>query len=289
MATSRIKKQGIKGEDPETTPEPKGLMKAGSGKITHITSEDFINALNNAVTNVTAIFQLRDQLQTEVAAFKDELEIGREMKLEQSKLETLKREQEEFQYDFQIGKTRLDHELNETEEAHKEKLDRQQEEQKSKLKSETEGHTLKLKLEKEEQERALKREKEDWEREKAQLALEKKAFEESRKALEADRTALRGVLIQELNKDNAHAIEILKLNHQKEVELFNGEIKLERANLSKFETMLKEARVQIEKLSNQLTELSKDALASASTSSVASKLKEIISQMPIGGSTTRVS
>lgn len=245
-------------------------------KATPITPEEFIGNLNNAVSNVTAIFQLREQLLAEVGLLKEELAIGREMKLEKAKLESLKREQDEFLYEFQINQSRLERELKEKEEEHK-----------VCLKAEADAQVLKLKLDREEQTRLLKREREDWEREKAQLALEKESFAKQQKAFESERTALRAKLTEELNRDNAHAVELLKLNHQKDIEVLNGELRLEKANFQKFEIMLKEAREQIEKLSNQLTVLSKDALASASTASVASKLKDIIGQLPLGQ--TRVS
>lgn len=285
MAAPRSKKSIVQKElEMECDAVPKELPPSSrplSTKQNPVTTDEFIGALNNAVSNITAVFQLRDQLQWEVATLKDELTIGKEIRLEKDRLETIKREEDEFLYEFQIKKTRMERGLNEDEERHEEGLAQQVEEQRASLKMEADAQVLKFKLEKEDQTRILKREREDWEREKSQWITEKAAFDAKKELLEDERTTLREKLAMELNRDNAHAIEVLKLNHQKDIELLKGELNLEQAHRSKFETMLKEAKDQIEKLGDQLSTLSREALASASSASVASKLKDIVGQMPM--------
>lgn len=288
MAAPRSKKSIVQKEDevecdatPKASPAPSRPL---STKQNPVTTDEFIGALNNAVSNITAVFQLRDQLQWEVAALKDELAIGKEIRLEKDRLETVKREEDEFLYEFQIKKTRMERDLKEDETRREEGLAQQAEEQRTSLKMEADAQALKLKLEKDDQVRILKREREDWEREKSQLVVEKGAFDAKQKLLEDDRTTLREKLAKELNRDNAHAIEVLKLNHQKDIELLKGELNLEHAHRAKFETMLSEAKEQVEKLGDQLSTLSREALASASSASVASKLKDIVSQMPMAQS-----
>lgn len=273
------------GDDVQTI-EPRPSV----SKVVHITPENVIGSLNSAVAGINSVFQLRDQLQTEVNVLKEELSIGNDIRIESGRLDAIKREEEEFLYDYQIRKTRSERELKEMEddqknrlnteeEEHANKLTSQAEEQKTQLKIEANAHALKLKQEREDHERRIKLEREDIQREQAQLAQEKTLLAQEQKKLEALRTSLKDELAKELNRDNAHAIEVLKLNHLKELELVRGELKLEQAHRVKFETLLKEAHEQNEKLSEQISSLSKEALSSASAASMAAKLKDLVSQM----------
>lgn len=236
MAVSRIKKASEPKKDFmdfEEDVENQPTFSKSPSKVAHITPENVIGALNSAVAGINSVFQLRDQLQAEVNVLKGELSIGNDVRIESGRLLALKREQEDFLYEFETRKSRLERELKETEEEcknrlkdeekdHSNKLAALSEEQKVQLKSEVNIHILKLKQEREDHERKIRLEREDVQR--------------------------------------------------------------EQAHRAKFEIMLKDSREQNEKLSEQLTTLSREALSSASTSSMASKLKDIVAQMSGGGS-----
>lgn len=260
----------------------KTVTRLAPAKISPTNPEDFIRSLNTAVANVQALFQLRDNLFQEITNLKAELEVAQEMKLEKGNLEALKREQDLFDYEFSIKKSRLEKELDLLETERKERLERLEEEHKERLKTQADAQTLKLRLEKEDHERKLKLEREDCERARAQFDREAKEFAENVKRFEAERVKLRESLIEELNRQNAHEQEVARLNHQKELELLKGELKLETANRAKFEMLLKETREQNEKLAEQLASLSREALVSASTASMANKLKDLVTQLAQG-------
>lgn len=298
MAVGRKKQVDTKKDELFETPiveDAPIVVKTASPKPIHVIPENIIGALNSAVANVNALFQLRDGLNAEICSLKEELALGCDVKIEHDKLNSLKREQDEFVYEFQIKKNRLEQELKELEddsrkklkrdeEEHKTKLAEQVEEQKAQLKAQQDTQNLKLKLDREDHERRIKLEREDWQREQTQFAAEKVGFGSRQKALEEKTATLREELKKELDRDNAHAIEVLKLNHQKETELLKSELKLEQAHRVKFEVLLKETRELNEKLSEQIATLSREALSSASTSSMASKLKDIVTQMAGGAS-----
>lgn len=258
-------------------------------KVLHVTAENIIGALNSAVADVNAVFQLRDHLQMEVNILKDELAIGRETRIENDRLGNVKREQEEFLYEFQIRKTRLERELKDLEDEQAARLKKEDEEHADRLKSALEEHkgqlkaeavvqSQKLKQEREDHERKIKLEGEDMKRERSQLESEVNLIADERKKVEQARASLREELAKELNKDNEHALEVLKLNHLKEMEIVKAELRLEQASRTKFEAMLQESKKHIEKLNEQIATLSREALASASSASMASKLRDIITQ-----------
>lgn len=270
----------------ETRPQPKTTREDRFSRETSLTAKDFVGALNTAVSNVQSLFQLKEQLTSEIDDLKAQLKVGADMKLEQENLQDLKREEEIFEYEFSLKKERLEKELALLETDKKKKFQEMEEEQKEKLKTQAETHALKSKIEKEEYERKQKLEREDFQRELAQLEKNKKTFEAQQKDFEAEKTRLRDTLVKELNRDNTHEKELLKLNHQKEIEVLKGELKLVESARIKFETLLQETRLQNEKLSEQLSQLSREALTSASNASMAVKLKDIVSQLAQGPSGT---
>lgn len=259
-------------------------------KVVHIEPQEIIGSLNNAVAGVNAVFQLRDNLINEVGQLKEELGIAKDVRVEESKIESLKREQENFKYDYSLRKERLEKDLERLEEERRERIGKMEEDAKANLKTQSDDqttklktqlaeHVLKLKTERDEHERKIKLEREDFDREKTLFAQERTAFEISVKSFEAEKEKIRERLALELNRDNEHHVKVAALNHQKEVEILRSELKLEQANRSKYEVMLTDSRVQNDKLGEQLSTLSREALASASSSSMAGKLKDIISQM----------
>lgn len=267
-------------------------------KAVHIEPSEIISSLNNAVSGINAVFQARDSLVAEVAELKNELAIAKDVRVERARIEDLKREQENFEYDFKLRKERMENELERFEEERREKIGRMEEEARDKIKADADDQAakiknqvveqaLKLKTEREDHERKIKLEREDFDRAKNIFELEKVAFDTNLKNFEAEKAAMRDRLVSELNRDNEHQIKLNSLNHQREVEILKSQLKLEQANAGKFEGLLTDSRAQNEKLSEQLSTLSREALASASSSSMAVKLKEIISQMNPQGSQNR--
>ncbi|MBI4367068.1 MAG: hypothetical protein HY543_09640 [Deltaproteobacteria bacterium] len=139
-----------------------------------------------------------------------------------------------------------------------------------------------MKVEREEHDRRLKLEREDFQRIKGQLEIERTAVAERCTAVETEKAALRESLAQELNRDNAHRLEIEQLRHQRDLDMIRGELTLEQAHRAKYEQLLQEARQQNERLAEQLTVLSREALASAGNAAMASKLKEVVGQLSTG-------
>lgn len=267
-------------------------------KAAHVEPPEIISALNDAVSGINGVFQMRDALMAELFECKVELGIAGEVRLEQARIEALKREQENFQYDFNLRKARLEQDLERLEEERREKIQGMEEEARTRLKADADDHAarlkaqaaeqaLKLKTEREDHERRIKLEREDFERERALFDQERKAFESRLESFEAERSAMRDRLVAELNRDNEHQLKINALNHQREVEILKSQLKLEQANGGKFETLLSDSRTQNDRLAEQLSTLSREALASASSSAMAVKLKEIISQFNPGGSPSR--
>lgn len=271
----------------EVRPAPVHTVTA---RATHVEPHEIIAALNNAVSGVNAVFQLRDGLMAEVAEIKNELGIAKELRVEHARIEALKREQESFQYDYNLRKARLEQELDRLEEERQEKIGKMEEDAKDKLKADAEDHAvrlkvqaaehaLKLKTEREDHDRKIKIEREDFERAKSAFEGERSAFDVRLKSFEAEKATVRERLVAELNRDNEHQLKVSALNHQREVEILKSQLKLEQANAGKFESLLNDSRVQNDKLADQLSTLSREALASASSSAMAVKLKDIISQM----------
>lgn len=290
MAVRRTKKSTVADiETPlltEASETLRGVKEATITKLAPTTAEDFVRVLNTAVTNVHAVFQLRDQLHTELDALKAQLGLGRAMLLDHDRLRTMKQEQEIFDYEFGVKKERREKELDQMEEERRERWEAVEEEQKEKLKTVADAQALKLRLEREEHERRLQLEGEDGARLRGQLERERQDFVVQQQAFDAERTRLRETLVNELNKENVHAQEVATLQYQRELELLKGELKLEQANRQKFETLLQEAKSQNDRLTDLLSQLSREALASASSAAMAAKLKELVSESRSGASTS---
>ncbi len=259
-----------------TTPKSELAKK----KVTSLQPTEIIDVLNNTVSSLNNIFQKRDQLFLEVEQLKQELNIGNEMRLEEARLKALKREQEEFNYQFNIKKKRMEDELVNLEKSTRAQVEQLAENKENKLAAKEAEHAQRLRNEKEEHQRVLKNEKEDFEREKKLFENEKAVFKLEQKALAEEKEKMRERLIAELNMENEHRIKLADLDHQKQQEILQSELKLEKAHRSKFETLLAEAKQHNEKLAEQISGLSKEALASASSSNINARLKEIIGHVP---------
>lgn len=259
-------------------------------RIVHVEPSEIISSLNGAVSSVNSLFQTRDNLIAEIAGLKEEIGTAKEVRVEVARVEALKRDQENFQYDFSLRKQRMEQDLERLEEERREKIARMEDETKEKLKAEADEqalkiktqlaeHVLKLKTERDEHERRIKLEREDFERARSLFEQEKMAFDERAKVFEGEKLAVRERLVAELNRDNEHQMKVAALNNQREVEILRSQLKLEQSNTVKFETLLTDSRAQNDKLGEQLSTLSREALASASSSAMAVKLKDIVSQL----------
>lgn len=264
-AKSMVSELPLTGEMEEISPTPTPIRRGP------VSSQEFVRLLNQAVADVHAIFQSRERLQEEIATLRTQLQIGEELRLEKEAVEQVRRQKEVLEYEFATKRERLEKELQERED-----------EEKEKWKAQADGQVLKLKIEREEQDRRLKLEREDFHRIKEQLEVERTTIVERFKTVEMERAALRESLVQELNRDNAHRLEIEQLRHQREVDIVRGELTLEQAHRAKYEQLLQEARQQNERLAEQLTVLSREALASAGNAAMASKLKEVVGQLSTG-------
>lgn len=243
-----------------------GRRRAATVKAAHVEPGEIVAALNEAVSSINVVFQMRDQLMAQVDALKEELKIGGDMRIEQARLDDLRRRQDNYTYDYETRKKRLEEEL-ETREKE---------------------HVARLKMERQDHERMLKLEREDFDNERKSFEGERAAFEKRAKEFEQERQKMKERLVEELDRDNAHQMKVVSLNHQNEIEQLKGSLKLQEAHGMKYETLLTEARTQNDKLAEQLSTLSREALASASSSTMASKLQEIVSKMSATGPSGRI-
>ena len=247
--------------------------------VRHVEASDFLTRVNQTVSLVHSLFQDRDSLLREIELFKAQLGIAKEIALERQLVVSMQREKEAFLYQWEREKLHKQQELDESQKSSEASLKKREDEQRLKIARENEEHAAQLKRAEEDQNRRLKVEREDFERLKNQFAEERAALKREQEAFKKEREDVQKRLLTELNVENKHAREVMELNHQRELAVLRGELELERSAKGKQEASLKEAYVQVERLNAQMSQLSRDALTSASSSAMVNRLEEMVTQI----------
>ncbi|MBI4367067.1 MAG: hypothetical protein HY543_09635 [Deltaproteobacteria bacterium] len=108
-AKSVVNELSVTGETEETPAMPTPIRRGP------VSPQEFVRLLNQAVADVHAIFQLREQLQEEIATLRTQLQIGEEFRLEKEGVEQVHRQKEVLEYEFATKRERPERELQERE------------------------------------------------------------------------------------------------------------------------------------------------------------------------------